>query len=134
MRKEMSGAQKRKLKKLRGELGATVLIAKRIADRKRSEKAYAKNAALIDAIKINRGCADCGYKQHSAALDFDHLPGTKKIDNLSRLRSRRFGSTKCIETEILKCEVVCANCHRIRTFTRRREKRKLQAGSTLFDE
>jgi len=71
----------------------------------------------IQAIKLERGCADCGYNAHPSALDFDHLPGSIKEH---RLASMSGGSTKAkIDAEIAKCEVVCANCHRIRTALRR---------------
>jgi hypothetical protein len=74
--------------------------------------------AYIQAIKMERGCADCGYREHPAALDFDHLPGSVKK---GRLASMACGSAlKTIHAEIDKCEVVCANCHRVRTATRRK--------------
>jgi hypothetical protein len=34
--------------------------------------------AYIQSIKMERGCTDCGYREHPAALDFDHLPGFVK--------------------------------------------------------
>jgi hypothetical protein len=75
-----------------------------------------KKAAMIDTIKTELGCVDCGYNLHPAALDFDHLPGSDKVLSISDMvRSRKMSD---IETEIAKCEVVCANCHRIRTYER----------------
>jgi hypothetical protein len=62
-------------------------------------------------------CADCGGTFHFAAMDFDHIDGTDKRFNVSQLRSR--GSIRLLEAEIAKCEVVCANCHRVRTYNRK---------------
>lgn len=73
--------------------------------------------AYVQGIKLERGCADCGYREHAAALDFDHLPGFEKKHRLATMSS---GATKAkIDAEIAKCEVVCANCHRVRTAGRR---------------
>lgn len=70
----------------------------------------------IQGIKLSRGCADCGYREHPAALEFDHLPGHVKE---TRIATMAAGSTKAkIDAEIAKCEVVCANCHRVRTARR----------------
>ena len=68
------------------------------------------------AIKLERGCADCGYNQAAAALDFDHLPGTVKVFSIAQASGRTWPT---VLEEIAKCEVVCANCHRIRTAKRR---------------
>lgn len=72
--------------------------------------------ALQD-IKMARGCADCGYNKHPAALQFDHLPEHVKLMQVSMMgtgvRKER------LEAEIAKCEVVCANCHAVRTAERR---------------
>jgi hypothetical protein len=68
--------------------------------------------------KLSVGCADCGYNAHSAALDFDHLPGSVKHCDIKQ--GQNLGWT-ALQEEIAKCEVVCANCHRIRTFNRGRE-------------
>ncbi len=70
----------------------------------------------VSAIKLAAGCADCGYREHPAALDFDHA-GSEKTANVSRLI--RLSPWDRIAAEIAKCEVVCANCHRIRTFNER---------------
>lgn len=64
--------------------------------------------------KLGRGCTDCGYNADSRALDFDHAPGSKAF-SISRAANRRW---EAVVAEMDKCEVVCANCHRIRTWTR----------------
>lgn len=66
--------------------------------------------------KLEKGCMDCGYKDHYAALEFDHVRGTKEY-NISEMPSKGCGWEK-IQREIDKCEIVCANCHRVRTFDR----------------
>jgi hypothetical protein len=65
-------------------------------------------------IKEDSGCVDCGIKNH-IILDFDHLRDKKY--NISRMIHDGF-SWKAIKKEIEKCEVVCSNCHRIRTYNR----------------
>jgi hypothetical protein len=71
--------------------------------------------ARLNAIKLERVCVDCGYRAHPAALHFDHLPGSRKVFAVGRARC----TWDRIEAEIAKCEVVCANCHAIRTEGRR---------------
>jgi hypothetical protein len=76
----------------------------------------AKRRALLAELKLERGCHDCGYRQHHVALDFDHRPGEMKSFSIAlNLRLR----WQTILAEVEKCDVVCSNCHRIRTFTRR---------------
>jgi hypothetical protein len=62
-------------------------------------------------------CVDCGGQFHPAAMTFDHLPGSVKRSDVATL-ARRHG-VAAIEAEIAKCELVCANCHAVRTFNRR---------------
>ena len=64
------------------------------------------------------GCVDCGYNEHPAALDFDHMPGTEKLFNIGQEKHRALDQ---LLAEIAKCELVCANCHRIRTVSRARQ-------------
>jgi len=78
-------------------------------------KSQGKRKERITQVKLDRGCADCGYKDHPAALDFDHVTG-EKLFEIGPAATRSWES---IEAEIEKCEVVCANCHRIRTYNRR---------------
>jgi hypothetical protein len=81
----------------------------------KQSKAYSeKRAEWFANYKLLRGCVDCGYHGHSAALDFDHVKGKKEY-NLSQMRKSAMSN---IMAEINKCEIVCANCHRIRTFNR----------------
>lgn len=70
----------------------------------------------VAQIKLAAGCADCGYASHSAALDFDHRDPSTKVGNVAAMVCSR--SWDSIEAEIAKCDVVCANCHRVRTATR----------------
>lgn len=61
-------------------------------------------------------CMDCGNKFHFAAMDFDHRGEDEKLGNVSRMVS--LGSKKKILEEVAKCDLVCSNCHRVRTWTR----------------
>jgi hypothetical protein len=70
---------------------------------------------LVNKIKVDRGCAKCGYSVHAAALDFNHVRGDKKF-NVSQ--DTKVALQKLLD-EIAKCEVLCANCHRIHTYENR---------------
>ena len=72
----------------------------------------------------DRSCTDCGISD-SRVLEFDHLPEFNKIFDISRAISGSTRSWNSILNEISKCEVVCANCHRIRTMARGNWKRSL---------
>lgn len=58
---------------------------------------------------------DCGGRFPYYVMDLDHLRDKKF--NLSDV-SRHAHSIVKVKKEIEKCEVVCSNCHRVRTFTR----------------
>lgn len=60
-------------------------------------------------------CMDCGGKYPPYVMDFDHI-NDNKVGNVSSMRS---GKLSMLIEEIRKCEVVCANCHRMRTHLRR---------------
>ena len=58
-------------------------------------------------------CVDCG-ESDPIVLEFDHVPELgQKTCEVSAC-----GSVEAAEREIEKCEVVCANCHKRRTYKR----------------
>jgi len=61
-------------------------------------------------------CADCGGMFPYYVMDFDHREGEVKSAHVSRLVGQM--NLQRLLDEIEKCDVVCANCHRIRTFVR----------------
>jgi hypothetical protein len=73
---------------------------------------------VIAAYKVTQGCIDCGYNKDARALEFDHRPGTKKNRTVA---SSMYASWEYIWAEIAKCDVVCCNCHAIRTFERKEQ-------------
>lgn len=55
-------------------------------------------------------CFLCGYSREIKALDFHHLDESTKLFGLSdRGLTRSWKKTK---EEVLKCVLLCANCHR----------------------
>ena len=63
-------------------------------------------------------CTDCGERD-PLVLEFDHLRD-KSFDVATAIVDRPWST---VLEEIEKCEVVCANCHRRRTFRRKRSVR-----------
>jgi len=60
-------------------------------------------------------CADCGGTFHPYVMDFDHREGTLKRFNVSAAIPLGL-SIETVMEEAAKCDVVCSNCHRMRTF------------------
>lgn len=69
------------------------------------------------ALKRGRPCVDCAHSYHPYVMDFDHRLGEGKEFKLSTMVNCGFSREKILK-EIAKCDLVCANCHRMRTWSR----------------
>jgi 5-methylcytosine-specific restriction endonuclease McrA len=63
-------------------------------------------------------CADCGKKFEPFQMDFDHRDPSSKLFNLTAGRAALMSTAK-LRIEAAKCDIVCANCHRVRTVASR---------------
>lgn len=79
-----------------------------------------KNRDYLDAKKESVPCIDCNIFFPAVCMDFDHRPGEIKRAALSEMVSSY--AFESLDTEITKCDIVCACCHRIRTQKRRAKK------------
>lgn len=62
------------------------------------------------AVKHLGGCCkQCGFDKHLAALDFHHLNPLEKDMDWGKLRKCKW---EIIKSELNKCVILCANCHR----------------------
>lgn len=84
--------------------------------RERNKVAIQRNKDYVNNYLKSHPCVDCGNK-NPIVLEFDHVRG-EKIKDVGVLKSSSC-SLKSIDEEIAKCEVRCANCHRIVTHKRR---------------
>lgn len=64
-----------------------------------------------------RPCQDCGGSFHPWVMELDHRDGSTKTAAVADLASKGCTDARLLE-EIEKCDVVCANCHRMRTYRR----------------
>jgi len=80
----------------------------------RRRKNISENRQAILEAK-NVPCTDCGKVYPSYVMDFDHRPGEHKSFTLANAAARK---VETVIAEIAKCDVVCSNCHRIRTHDR----------------
>ena len=82
-------------------------------ERKRAH--WRASAAMLDKL-CDVPCADCGRRFLPCVMQFDHRdPATKKF-TISRSRTRAHAT---LLAEVAKCDIVCTNCHRVRTYERR---------------
>lgn len=75
----------------------------------------------VHDLKENVPCMDCGIVYPPHVYDFDHLPQFEKSFALSST-GMRDKTLEQIIAEVAKCELVCSNCHRHRTYMRKLEK------------
>jgi hypothetical protein len=87
--------------------------------RRRERRAERKREFVVwyAELKESRPCADCWGRFPAPAMQWDHLPGTEEVANVATL-ALGLCKERVLE-EIGKCELVCANCHAIRTVSRR---------------
>ena len=81
-------------------------------DYKKRRKAEGK-ACVQEHLKTHP-CIECG-ETNPIVLDLDHRDPTEKHGSLADLTTRKHWSVERILAEIAKCDVRCANCHRIKT-------------------
>jgi len=75
-----------------------------------------KWSKIIDQLK-SHPCTDCRGVFPPCAMDYDHVRGEKNF-NMSLARIGNYTAERIL-AEVAKCDLVCANCHRIRTNGRR---------------
>jgi hypothetical protein len=89
----------------------------------------AARRAWLGQLKVERGCIDCGYRAHPGALDWDHNPG--RGPKLFNIAANVTTSMARLLAELAKCDVRCANCHRIKTAERGTNRQGTAAGPGL---
>jgi hypothetical protein len=80
------------------------------------DKATMRKDVLVEflrKLKDNKPCVDCKIVHRHFALDFDHRDPSTKTACVSAMVG--YSREKLLE-EIDKCDLVCATCHRYRTF------------------
>ena len=85
-------------------------------------KRYDEPIGFLEALQIHKekfGCTDCKVMYPHYVLEFDHRPEFKKIANVYRVY-KKYGEERAWQ-EVAKCDIVCSNCHKIRTFERTQE-------------
>jgi transposase len=83
---------------------------------KRTRDLRSINTKRLRELKENVGCVDCKEMYPHYVLEFDHLPQYEKLGIVTNI-ARRHSWEKALE-EVKKCDIVCANCHNIRTWNR----------------
>jgi len=81
--------------------------------KKKDQRNNVKNK--IKEYKDDIPCKDCGINYPHYVMDFDHINNDKSFNVADAITSQSWGK---ILLEIKKCELVCSNCHRIRTHNR----------------
>lgn len=73
---------------------------------------------VVDMLK-SKPCSDCEVSYPPRVMEFDHVRGKKKF-TISRMvgkHTSRAQQAQILE-EVKKCDLVCANCHRLREIKR----------------
>ena len=80
----------------------------------KSKRYYEARCKLLIELK-SKPCTDCHLTFPSYVMDFDHVRGEKLFGIAHGMHNHTLDR---VLVEIAKCDLVCANCHRIRTHTR----------------
>ena len=91
------------------------------------ERVRRRQGARLDLLRElrRRPCADCDRRYEPHQMDFDHRNPPTKSFRLSSSRGMLAGEAD-LRREIAKCDVVCANCHRVRTIRAERARHKCE--------
>ena len=82
----------------------------------RNKRQRIVNRDFIISVKESTPCTDCNESYPYYVMHFDHI--YEKNGSVANL-SRSSVSIRRLQQEIDNCEIVCANCHAIRTHERK---------------
>jgi hypothetical protein len=85
-------------------------MRKRNSSTKRDFERRSKCKSVLLQLKQQSHCFCCGVSDWRV-LDFHHHWQTKSFDMHEAVKNRR--TAEALMTEVEKCFVLCANCHRI---------------------
>lgn len=107
--------------------------AKNMEMLKIKEKRWKKNVQQqVDVLKEASPCLDCGRYFPAVCMDYDHINDDKTM-SVSQTITHGW-AFKRVLTEIAKCDLVCSNCHRIRTDIRRLRTSRTDLITKIGDE
>ena len=87
----------------------------RISNENRAKRRVVLNE-YVRTLKAANPCPDCNVNYPYYVMDFDHVRG-EKIGDVA-IMVHEVVTLELLREEIEKCDIVCANCHRERTFGR----------------
>lgn len=82
----------------------------------RNEKIRSELRSYINELRAKTPCLDCGVSYPHYVMDFDHRNPSEKTKEVTNIVTSN--SWKKLFAEIEKCDIVCSNCHRERTWGR----------------
>jgi hypothetical protein len=90
------------------------LLNKKIINEKSAEQRRSLREK-VKGLKESKPCVDCNTLYPYYVMQYDHINDDKVLSISSLIRCSNW---KSVELEIAKCELVCANCHAVRTYNR----------------
>lgn len=99
--------------------------------RKRQKREWLRN--MFNEIKMSNFCQRCGLEDpdYPSVFDFDHQNHEDKEHNVSNMIGQ-CRNWPMIFAEILKCQILCANCHRRKSVDERGDIENFK--STTYNE
>ncbi len=85
-------------------------LARRKQIRSRDKKTREENRKIVKTYLNEHPCTKCGISDFRV-LDFHHRNQSEKDYDIATMASL---STERLMIEIAKCDILCANCHRIK--------------------
>ena len=85
----------------------------KLRERQRQRVRQAERRVWLNTIKA-QPCTDCNKGYPPEVMEFDHIRGTKRFNIGLGWKNRK----TLVLKEIAKCDLVCANCHRLRHIAR----------------
>ena len=100
--------------------------------RKKVHRKKAESKRVIEWVTSkydNTPCLDCGGVFPWCSMDFDHRPNEIKEFSIGQqgFQIATPHRIATVEKEIAKCDLVCSNCHRIRTHITRKQNVKVSS-------
>ena len=68
---------------------------------------------FLNGYKLEKGCAHCGYDENVFALEFDHIK--PREDTSKKWQTPKYGKAARDLVADPNIQVLCANCHKIKT-------------------